>query len=61
VATVFFGSTLKSVAAISPDLALKPVVDFLVEPQNQCGGWFFGLDIKTDNYGLVTCISKSPR
>jgi hypothetical protein len=33
-------------------LASKPVVDYLVEPQNQGGGWFSGLGLKTDNYGF---------
>jgi hypothetical protein len=34
-------------------------VGFLVEPQNQCGGGFFGLGIKADSYGLVIWASKS--
>jgi hypothetical protein len=54
-ATVFSSLTSKLVATISPSLALKPVVDFLVEPQNQGGGWFPGLGLKTDNFGLVIC------
>jgi hypothetical protein len=33
----------------------------LVEPQNQCGGGFPGLGLKTDNFGLVIWVSKSPR
>jgi hypothetical protein len=33
---------------------------FLVEPQNQCGGEFPSLDLKTDSYGLVIWASKSP-
>jgi hypothetical protein len=41
VTTVFFG------------LASKPVVGFLVEPQNQGGGGFPDLSIKTDSSGLV--------
>jgi hypothetical protein len=43
----------KLVALIFPSLASKPVVGFLVEPQNQGGGWFPGLDLKTDSSGLV--------
>jgi hypothetical protein len=46
---------------VSPGLASKSAVDFLVEPQNQCGGGFPGLGIKTDNFGLVIWVSKSPR
>jgi hypothetical protein len=34
---------------------------FLVEPQNQGGGWFSGLGLKTGSYSLVICFSKSPR
>jgi hypothetical protein len=32
----------------------------LVEPQNQCGGGFPSLGLKTSSYGLVTSASKSP-
>jgi hypothetical protein len=35
--------------------------DFLVEPQNQGGGGFSGLGLKTGSYSLVICTSKSPR
>jgi hypothetical protein len=35
--------------------------DFLVEPQNQSGGGFLGLALKTDSSGLVIWVSKSPR
>jgi hypothetical protein len=41
------------VATVSSDLALKSVIDFLVEPQNQSGGGFLDLGLKTDNSGLV--------
>jgi hypothetical protein len=34
---------------------------FLVEPQNHGGGEFFGVGLKTDNYGLVIFASISPR
>jgi hypothetical protein len=37
-ATVSSGLTLKSAVTVSPGLASKPVVDFLVEQQNQGGG-----------------------
>jgi hypothetical protein len=36
-------------------------VGFLVEPQNQGGGGFPDLGLKTGNYVLVICTSKSPR
>jgi hypothetical protein len=34
---------------------------FLAEPQNQGGGGFPGLGLKTSSSGLVTWASKSPR
>jgi hypothetical protein len=43
----------KLVATVSPGLASKPVVGFLVEPQNHGGGGFSGLSFKTGSYGLV--------
>jgi hypothetical protein len=36
-------------------------VSFLVEPQNQGGGGFIGLGVKTSSYSLVIWASKSPR
>jgi hypothetical protein len=36
-------------------------VGFLIEPQNQGGGGFPGLGLKTDSFGLVIFASKSPR
>jgi hypothetical protein len=60
VATVFSSLASKLVAMISPGLASKPAVDFLVEPQNQCGGGFPVLGLKTDSSGLVIWASKSP-
>jgi hypothetical protein len=51
--TVFSGLTLKLVATVCPGLASKLVVSFLVEPQNQDGGGFPGLGLKTDSYSLV--------
>jgi hypothetical protein len=53
VATVFAGLASKPVATVSPGLASKPVVGFLVEPQNQGGGGFPGLGLKTGSSGLV--------
>jgi hypothetical protein len=51
----------KPVATIFSDLSSKPVVGFLVEPQNQGGGEFFGLSLKSGSYGLVIWASKSLR
>jgi hypothetical protein len=61
VATVFYSLASKLVGTISPGLASKPVVGFLVEPQNQCGGGFPCLGLKTGRSGLVIWASKSPR
>jgi hypothetical protein len=61
VVTVFSSLASKLVATVSPGLALKPVVSFLVEPQNQGGGGFPDLDLKTGSFGLVIWASKSPR
>jgi hypothetical protein len=44
---------------VSPGLASKPVVGFLIERQNQGGGGFLGLGLKTDSFGLVIRASKS--
>jgi hypothetical protein len=52
-ATVFISLASKLVAMVFPCLASKPVVGFLVEPQNQGGGGFPGLRLKTDSSGLV--------
>jgi hypothetical protein len=49
------------VATVSPGLASKPVVGFLVEPQNRGGGGFPGLGLKISSSGLVIWASKSPR
>jgi hypothetical protein len=59
--TVFWRLASKLVATVSPDLASKPAVDFLVEPQNQGGGGFPSLGLKTNSSGLVIWASKSPR
>jgi hypothetical protein len=60
-ATVFASLASKLVATVFPGLASKPVVGFLVEPQNQGGGGFLGLGIKTGSSGLVIWASKSSR
>jgi hypothetical protein len=60
-ATVFASLTSKLVAAVFSDLASKSVIGFLVEPQNQGGGGFPGLGLKTDSSGLVIWASKSSR
>jgi hypothetical protein len=61
VATVFSNLASKLVATVSPGLASKSAVSFLVEPQNQGGGGFPGLDLKTSSFSLVIWASKSPR
>jgi hypothetical protein len=61
VATVFSNLSSKLVAMVSSGLASKPVVGFLVEPQNQCGGGFSGLGLKTDSSDFVIWTSKLPR
>jgi hypothetical protein len=59
--TIFSSLASKPVATVSPGLASKPVVGFLVEPQNQGGGGFPCLGLKTGSFGLVISASKSPR
>jgi hypothetical protein len=61
VATVFSSLASKLVATVSPGLASKPAIGFLVEPQNQGGGGFPGLGLKTGIFDLVIWASKSPR
>jgi hypothetical protein len=61
VTTVFSSLASKLVATVSPGLASKPADGFLVEPQNQGGGGFPGLGLKTGSFGLVIWASKSPR
>jgi hypothetical protein len=58
---VFASLGSKLVATVSPGLASKPVVGFLVEPQNQGGGGFPDLGLKTGSSGLVIWASKSTR
>jgi hypothetical protein len=58
-ATVFSSLATKLVATVFLGLASKLTIGFLVEPQNQGGGGFPGLDLKTDSYSLVIWTSKS--
>jgi hypothetical protein len=51
-ATVFSSLASKLVETVSPGLTSKPVVSFLVKPQNQVGGGFLGLCLKTGSYGF---------
>jgi hypothetical protein len=60
VATVFSSLTSKLVTMVFSGLASKPVVCFLVEPQNQGGGGFSSLDVKSGSSGLVIWASKLP-
>jgi hypothetical protein len=53
--------TSKLMATVSPSLTSNSAVGFLVEHQNQGGGWFAGLGLKTGNSDLVIWASKSPR
>jgi hypothetical protein len=53
VVTVFSSLASKLVAMVSPGLASKLVDGFLVEPQNQGGGEFPGLGLKTRSSSLV--------
>jgi hypothetical protein len=41
--TIFSSLASKLVVMVSPSLASKPAVGFLVEPQNEGGGGFSGL------------------
>jgi hypothetical protein len=51
--TIVFSSLVsKLVAMVSPGLASKLAVSFLVEPQNQGGGGFSGLDLKISSDGF---------
>jgi hypothetical protein len=59
-AMVFSSLASKLVAMGSPGLASELVVGFLVEPQNQGGGGFPSLGLKTGSFGLVIWASKLP-
>jgi hypothetical protein len=61
VTTVFSSLASKLVATVSPGLDSKPADGFLVKSQNQGGGGFPGLGLKTGSFGLVIWASKSPR
>jgi hypothetical protein len=60
-ATVFSSLDSKLVTMVSPCLASKPKVGFLVEPQNQGGGGFSDLGLKTGSSSLMIWAPKSPR
>jgi hypothetical protein len=60
-ATVFSSLSSKLVVTVSPDLVSKPAVGFLVESQNQGDEVFSGLGLKTDSFGLLIWVLKSPR
>jgi hypothetical protein len=60
-AMVFSSLTSKLVATVSPGFASKPVVGFLVEPQNQGRAGFSDLGLKTGSSNLVIWALKSPR
>jgi hypothetical protein len=59
-ATVFFSLASKLMTTVSSCLTSKSTVGFLVEPQNQGGGGFPGLCLKTGSSGLLIWVSKSP-
>jgi hypothetical protein len=61
VAMVFCGLASKPAVMASGGLGSKLVVGFLVEPQNQGGGGFPSLGLRTGSYGLVIWASKSLR
>jgi hypothetical protein len=61
VVSVFAGLASKPVVSIFAGLTSKPVVGFFIEPQNQGGGGFLDLGLKTDSSGLVIWSLKSPR
>jgi hypothetical protein len=60
-AAVFSSLASKLVVTVCPGLASKPVLGFLVEPQNQGGGGFPGLGLKTSGSGFMIWASNSPR
>jgi hypothetical protein len=59
VATVFSSLASKLVTMVSPGLASKPAVGFLVEPQNQGGVGFLGLDLETGSFDLGLKITTT--
>jgi hypothetical protein len=50
VVTVFSSLASKLVSMVSPGFSSKSAVGFLVEPQNQGGGGFLGLGLKTSSF-----------
>jgi hypothetical protein len=58
---VFSSLASKLVATVSPSWASKSANGFFVEPQNQGGGGFPGLGLKTGSFGFVIWASKSLR
>jgi hypothetical protein len=50
---VFASLASKLVATVSLGLASKPMIGFLVEPQNQGGGGFLSLWLKIGSSDLV--------
>jgi hypothetical protein len=50
---VFSSLASKSVAMFSLGFASKPMMSFLVEPQNKGGGGFPGLGLKTGSNDLL--------
>jgi hypothetical protein len=59
VVTAFSSLASKLVATVSPGLASKPAVGFLVEPQNQGGGGFADLGLKTSSSRLGLKITAT--
>jgi hypothetical protein len=55
------GLASKPAVTVFSSLTSKQMVGFLVEPQNQGGGGFPGLGLKTDSSVLLIWASKSPR
>jgi hypothetical protein len=53
VATVFSSLASKLMVTVSSGLASTLAVGFLIEPQNQGGGGFASLSLKTGSFGLV--------
>jgi hypothetical protein len=56
---VFSSLASKLVVTVSPGLASKLAVGFLIEPQNQGGGGFPSLGLKTGRLWFVGCATKS--
>jgi hypothetical protein len=61
VTTVFSSLAIKLVVTISPGLASKSAIGFLVDPQNQGGRGFPSLYLKIDSSGLMIWALKSPQ